>query len=132
MAVLHPDSREIQFKVVFCGPPRGGKTTNLSYIYRKLDPHFRGDLVSIATEQDRTICFDYLPVNSVEIAGYQTRFQLYTVPGQQVYRGTRDTVLNGADGVVFFAVSSPHRLEATVEADKTSGDSLNNFGVDAS
>jgi len=130
MAVVNHDKREIQFKVVYCGTPRGGKTTNLQYIHQKLDPHFRGDLVSIATSQDRTIFFDFLPVNSFEIAGYQTRFQLYTVPGQVVYGQTRDSVLNGADGIVFVADSSPERQEINAESLSCCMESLKNTGRD--
>ncbi len=130
MAVVNHDKREIQFKVVYCGTPRGGKTTNLQYIHQKLDTRFRGDLVSIATSRDRTIFFDFLPVNSFEIEGYQTRFQLYTVPGQAVYEQTRNSVLNGADGVVFVADSSPDRQDANVESWKSCKESLMKTGRD--
>jgi signal recognition particle receptor subunit beta len=116
MALVRHDSREVQFKIVYCGPPRGGKTTNLQYIHRRLDPGLRGDLVSIATERDRTICFDFLPVHETEIAGYRTRFQLYAVPGQRLLAETRRSVLAGADAVVFVADSSANRLEANLEA----------------
>jgi len=74
MAPVNHDLREIQFKIFYCGPPEGGKTTNLQYIYRRLDLRWRGDMVSVATEQNRTISFDFLPVHSTEIAGYQTKF----------------------------------------------------------
>lgn len=116
MALVRHDTREIQFKIVYCGPAEGGKTTNLHYIHRRLDPHLRGDLVSIATEQNRTICFDFLPVHATEIAGYRTRFQLYTAPGQEVLSETRGAVLAGTDGVVFVADSSPGRFEANLSA----------------
>jgi signal recognition particle receptor subunit beta len=116
MALVRHDSREVQFKIVYCGPPEGGKTTNLQYIHRRLDPGLRGDLVSIATERDRTICFDFLPVHETEIAGYRTRFQLYAVPGQRLLAETRRSVLAGADAVVFVADSSADRLEANLEA----------------
>jgi len=116
MALVRHDSREVQFKIVYCGPPGGGKTTNLQYIHRRLDPGLRGDLVSIATERDRTICFDFLPVHEAEIAGYRTRFQLYAVPGQRLLAETRRSVLAGADAVVFVADSSAARLEANIEA----------------
>lgn len=111
MALIHHDRGEIQFKVVYCGPPLGGKTTNLHYIHRRLDPRWRGDLISIATEQNRTISFDYLPVDAAEFHGYDVKFQLYTVPGQDVMRETRKAVLAGADAVVFVADSDPERLE---------------------
>jgi hypothetical protein len=116
MALVRHDSREVQFKIVYCGPPGGGKTTNLQYVHRRLDPALRGDLVSIATERDRTICFDFLPVHETEIAGYRTRFQLYAVPGQRLFAETRRSVLAGADAVVFVADSSANRLKANLEA----------------
>lgn len=116
MALVRHDSREVQFKIVYCGPPGGGKTTNLQYIHRRLDPGLRGDLVSIATERDRTICFDFLPVHETEIAGYRTRFQLYAVPGQRLLAETRRSVLAGADAVVFVADSAAGRLGENLEA----------------
>ncbi|MEX2580305.1 MAG: ADP-ribosylation factor-like protein [Verrucomicrobiales bacterium] len=112
MALVRHDSREVQFKIVYCGPAGGGKTTTLRYIHRRLDSRLRGDLMSISTEQDRTLHFDYLPIHATEIAGYKTRFQLYTVPGQAVLREARQNVLAGADGVVFVADSAPDRIEA--------------------
>lgn len=116
MALVRHDTRELQFKIVYCGPPEGGKTTNLRYIHRRLDPSLRGDLVSLATDGDRTLYFDFLPVHATEIAGYRTRFQLYTVPGQEILADNRRAVLAGADGVVFVADSSPGRLEANLAA----------------
>ena len=116
MALVRHDTQEIQFKIVYCGPPEGGKTTNLHYIHRRLDPLLRGDLVSIATEQNRTICFDFLSVHATEIAGYRTRFQLYTAPGQEILSDPRSAVLAGTDGVIFVADSSPGRFEANLSA----------------
>lgn len=116
MALVRHDSREVQFKIVYCGPPEGGKTTNLQYIHRRLDPALRGDLVSIATERNRTICFDFLPVHETLVAGYRTRFQLYAVPGQKILAETRQGVLAGADGVVFVADSARSRTGANLEA----------------
>ena len=116
MALVRHDSREVQFKIVYCGPSGGGKTTSLSYIHRRLDPALRGDLVSIATERNRTICFDFLPVHETLVAGYRTRFQLYAVPGQRMLAETRRSVLAGADGIVFVADSSRSRLTANAEA----------------
>ncbi|MDF1657065.1 MAG: GTPase domain-containing protein [Verrucomicrobiales bacterium] len=116
MALIRKESGEVQFKVVYCGPPRGGKTTNLQYIHRRLDPRWRGDMISVETEQNRTISFDFLPINSTKIAGHEVKFQLYTVPGQRVMRETRRSVLAGADAVVFVADSDPVRREANVEA----------------
>ncbi len=116
MALVRHDSREVQFKIVYCGPPEGGKTTNLQYIHRRLDPALRGDLVSITTERNRTICFDFLPVHETVIGGYRTRFQIYAVPGQKILAEMRQSVLAGADGVVFVADSIRSRMEANLEA----------------
>ncbi len=116
MALIRHDRREAQFKIVYCGPPEGGKTSNLEYLHRRLDPAMRGDLVSIATERNRTICFDFLPIHETDIAGYRTRFQIYAVPGQKILAETRTQVLAGADGIVFVADSSPERIKANLEA----------------
>ncbi|MDF1859590.1 MAG: GTPase domain-containing protein [Verrucomicrobiales bacterium] len=116
MALVKHDSGEVQFKIVYCGPPLGGKTTNLNYIHRRLDPRWRGDMISVATEQNRTISFDYLPIHATEIGDYSVRFQLYTVPGQEVMKETRRSVLAGADAVVFVADSDPDRLSLNVES----------------
>ncbi len=129
MALVRHDTREIQFKIVYCGPAGVGKTTNLQYIHRRLDPHLRGDLVSISTEQNRTVCFDFLPVHAMEIEGYQTRFQLYTVPGQDTLSAARRNVLAGSDGIVFVADSAANRLEANLCAYRACCDSLRSFGV---
>lgn len=116
MAVVNHDTREVQFKIVYCGTPLGGKTTNLVYIHQRLAPSLRGHLASIATEQERTLFFDFLPVHPTIIAGYDTRFQLYSVPGQRIYGETRRIVLTGVDGIVFVADSDPSRMEANLEA----------------
>lgn len=131
MALVRHDSREVQFKIVYCGPPHGGKTTNLKYIHRRLDTHLRGDLVSVATDLNRTISFDYLPVHSSEIFGYQTRFQLFTVPGQDVMQSVRENVLAGVDGIVFVADSSPGRFDASVAAWNATCESLKANGLHA-
>lgn len=116
MALVRQDRREVQFKIVYCGPPEGGKTTNLQYIHRRLDPGLRGDLVSVATDRHRTVAFDFLPIHETTIAGYRTRFQLFATPGQRFLAETRRQILDGADGIVFVADSSPDRLEANLEA----------------
>lgn len=116
MALVRKDSGEVQFKIVYCGPPGGGKTTNLHYIHRRLDSGLRGDMVSVETEQNRTISFDFLPIHAMKIGGYRVKFQLYTVPGQRILRETRRAVLAGADAVVFVADSDPARREANLEA----------------
>lgn len=128
MAVYNHDSREVQFKIVYCGAPLSGKTTNLIHIHERLAPGTRGDLVSIATARERTLFFDYLPVHATEIAGYRTRFQLYTVPGQKVYDETRQIVLRGADGIVFVADSDPERAGENLEALEATRDALRLLG----
>lgn len=130
MALVHHDSREVQFKIVYCGPPMGGKTSNLQYIHRRLDPRWRGDLVSIATEQNRTISFDYLPIHSSEIGGYGTRFQLFAVPGQDVMRETRKAVLAGVDAVVFVADSAADRMRSNAWALEDTKSCLEANGLD--
>ena len=115
MATVNHGAREITFKIVYCGTPLGGKTTNLTYIHSRLDDGTRGDLVSLATANDRTLFFDFLPLKAPETCGYKTKFQLYTVPGQVVYNATRQLVLRGADGIVFVADSQMERLEENVE-----------------
>ena len=111
MATVNHGAREITFKVVYCGTPMGGKTTNLAYIHSRLDDGIRGDLVSLATANDRTLFFDFLPLEAPQISGYRTKFQLYTVPGQVVYNATRQLVMRGADGIVYVADSQLERLE---------------------
>tara|TARA_R110000850_G_scaffold9033_29_gene33401 strand:+ start:1014 stop:1667 length:654 start_codon:yes stop_codon:yes gene_type:complete len=130
MALVNHDSREIQFKIVYCGAPECGKTTNLHYIFRQLDPRWRGDMVTVATEQNRTISFDFLPVHSTRIAGYETKFQLYTVPGQDVMRETRKSVLAGVDGIVFVADSSPGRFEPSVRSYHDCRQELSEIAID--
>ena len=130
MALVRHDTQEVQFKLVYCGPPEGGKTTNLHYIHRRLDSYLRGDLISVATDQNRTISFDFLPIHTTEIEGYQTRFQLYTVPGQDVLSETRKNVLAGADGVVFVADSTPSRLESNLNAYENCREALRENRID--
>ncbi|MDF1741523.1 MAG: GTPase domain-containing protein [Verrucomicrobiales bacterium] len=130
MALVRHDTQEVQFKLVYCGPPEGGKTTNLHYIHRRLDSYLRGDLISVATDQNRTISFDFLPIHTTEIEGYQTRFQLYTVPGQDVLSETRKNVLAGADGVVFVADSTPSRLGANLSAFNNCREALRENRID--
>ncbi|MEM1296647.1 MAG: ADP-ribosylation factor-like protein [Verrucomicrobiota bacterium] len=119
MALVNHDTREVQFKIVFCGPAFSGKTTNLQYIHSRIEDEQRGELLSMATSTDRTVFFDYLPIDAVLIQGYHTRFQLYTVPGQVAYNATRQLVLRGVDGLVFVADSSADKLEENVQALKT-------------
>ncbi len=103
MAFVNPKTREVQIKIVYYGPGRGGKTTNLEYIYNKFNHRIKTDLVSLKTHGDRTLFFDFLPFDVGKILGYDVRVQLYTVPGQVKYDSTRKLVLRGVDGVVFVA-----------------------------
>ncbi len=116
MSIINYASKEIQFKIVYYGPALCGKTTNLAYIHSRIDPSNRGDLVSLATAADRTLFFDFLPLNAVVIKGFKTKFQLYTVPGQVIYNATRQLVLRSVDGIVFVADSQWEKMEENVES----------------
>ena len=116
MPIINYASKEIQFKVVYYGPALGGKTTNLQYIHSRISPSYRGDLISLATAADRTLFFDFLPVNSIVLQGFKTKFQLYTVPGQVIYNTTRQLVLRSVDGVVFVADSHWDKMQENVES----------------
>jgi signal recognition particle receptor subunit beta len=118
MSIINYASREIQFKIVYYGPALCGKTTNLGYIHQRINPQNRGDLVSLATASDRTLFFDFLPLNAIVIKGFVTKFQLYTVPGQVIYNATRQLVLRSVDGVVFVADSQWEKMEENVESFK--------------
>ena len=112
MTFINYATREINCKIVYYGPGLGGKTTNLQYIYNKTAPESKGKMISLATEADRTLFFDFLPLDLGSIRGFTTRFHLYTVPGQVYYRLSRRAVLTGADGIVFVADSHPARERA--------------------
>jgi signal recognition particle receptor subunit beta len=112
MALINHRAREIHFKIVYYGPGLGGKTTNLQFLHERLPEERRGRLISIATDHDRTLFFDFLPVDLGQVSGFTTRFHLYTVPGQVYYRLSRRAVLTGADGIVFVADSHPARERA--------------------
>ncbi len=116
MSIINYARKEIQFKIVYYGPALCGKTTNLSYIHSRIDAGHRGDLVSLATAADRTLFFDFLPVNAVVIKGFSTKFQLYTVPGQVIYNATRQLVLRSVDGIVFVVDSQWDKMEENVES----------------
>jgi signal recognition particle receptor subunit beta len=109
-------SREINCKLVYYGPGLCGKTTNLQQIYAKVDPGAKGKLISLATETERTLFFDFLPLDLGSIRGFKTRFHLYTVPGQVFYDASRKLILKGADGVIFVADSQLERMESNVES----------------
>src|SRR5205823_5448229 len=124
MSIINYASREIQFKIVYYGPALCGKTTNLGYIHQRINPQNRGDLVSLATAADRTLFFDFLPLNALVIKGFVTKFQLYTVPGQVIYNATRQLVLRSVDGIVFVADSQWEKMEENVESFKNLEDNL--------
>ena len=107
MSFINYSQREIILKIVYYGPGLCGKTTNLQHIYQKTNPDVKGKMISLATETERTLFFDFLPIDLGEVRGFKTRFHLYTVPGQVYYNATRKLVLQGADGVVFVADSQP-------------------------
>src|SRR5918994_3780449 len=116
MSLVNYQTREITCKIVYYGPGRSGKTTNLHYIYGQVPEERKGKMVSLATQTDRTLFFDFLPLDLGTISGFATRFQLYTVPGQSYYAATRKLVLQGADGVVFVADSQARQLGENVES----------------
>src|SRR5208337_308267 len=116
MSFINYSSREINCKIVYYGPGLCGKTTNLQYIYNKTNPETKGKLISLSTETDRTLFFDFLPLSLGEIRGFKTRFHLYTVPGQVFYDASRKLILKGVDGVVFVADSQIERMEANIES----------------
>lgn len=116
MSLVNFTTREISCKIVYYGPGRSGKTTNLQYIFSRVPDERRGKMVSLATETDRTLFFDFLPIELGTISGFTTRFQLYTVPGQVYYNATRKLVLQGADGVVFVADSQVRQLDENIES----------------
>jgi signal recognition particle receptor subunit beta len=130
MTFINYASKEINCKVVYYGPGLGGKTTNLQYIYNKTSPEAKGKMISLATEADRTLFFDFLPLDLGTIRGFTTRFHLYTVPGQIFYDASRKLILKGVDGVVFVADSQGERTEANVESIRNLEDNLTEHGFD--
>ena len=131
MSLVNYATREITCKIVYYGPGRSGKTTNLHYIYGQVPEDRKGKMVSLATQTDRTLFFDFLPLDLGTISGFTTKFQLYTVPGQVYYQTTRKLVLQGADGVVFVADSQSHQLNENVESLQDLHANLAEQGVDA-
>lgn len=130
MPLVNYATREITCKIVYYGPGRSGKTTNLHYIYEQVPSSRRGRMVSLATQTDRTLFFDFLPLDLGSISGFSTRFQLYTVPGQVYYQATRKLVLQGADGVVFVADSQARQLEENIESMQDLHANLAEHGMD--
>ena len=130
MPLVNHSTREITCKIVYYGPGRSGKTTNLQYLHAKLPDERKGQMISLATEMDRTLFFDFLPLNLGTISGFRMRFQLYTVPGQVYYDATRKLVLRGADGVVFVADSQRSQEEANMHSFRNLQVNLLEQGVD--
>jgi len=123
-------AREINCKIVYYGPGLGGKTTNLQYVYQITSAENKGKLISLATETERTLFFDFLPIDLGQIRGFRTRFHLYTVPGQVFYDSSRKLILKGVDGVVFVADSQEERMDANLESLSNLGQNLREHGFD--
>jgi signal recognition particle receptor subunit beta len=130
MSLVNYSTREITCKIVYYGPGRSGKTSNLQYVHAFVPEDRKGPMVSLATETDRTLFFDFLPLDLGLISGYRTRIQLYTVPGQVYYNATRKLVLRGADGVVFVADSQREQLDENLESFRNLHENLLEDGVD--
>jgi mutual gliding-motility protein MglA len=130
MSMINYASREINCKLVYYGSGLGGKTTNIEYVFNKVNPDTRGKLISLATEQERTLFFDFLPVDLGTIRGFKTRFHLYTVPGQVYYNASRRLILKGVDGIVFVADSQGERMDANIAAMQNLYDNLAEYGYD--
>jgi len=117
MAIINQATKELQVKIVYYGPAMGGKTTNLVKVHENIQTaQEKGKLVSLATSSDRTLFFDFLPIEAVAIKGFKTKFQLYTVPGQVIYNTTRQLVLRGVDGIVFVSDSQYEKMQENIES----------------
>jgi signal recognition particle receptor subunit beta len=130
MVSINYASREVCCKIVYYGPGLSGKTTNLLYVHSKVPATTRGKMISLATEADRTLYFDFLPINIGTINGFAAKFQLYTVPGQVYYNATRKLVLRGVDGIVFVADSQPDKMDENIESLTNLADNLREYGYD--
>ncbi len=130
MSMINYASREINCKIVYYGTGLGGKTTNLEYVYSRVNPDAKGKMISLATETERTLFFDFLPIDLGEVKGFKTRFHLYTVPGQVYYNASRKLILKGVDGVIFVADSQRERMEANIEAMHNLYENLESYGYD--
>ncbi len=128
MALLNSNKKEINAKIVYYGPGLSGKTTNIQYIYKKLKPEHKGKLMTLATQTDRTLFFDFLPVELGEIKGMKVRFQLYTVPGQVFYNATRRLVLKNVDGIVFVASAEKDKMYDNLESFKNLEENVQHYG----
>jgi len=130
MTFINYAAREINCKIVYYGPGLCGKTTNIQFIYERTNPVAKGKLISLATETDRTLFFDFMPLDLGTIQGFKTRFHLYTVPGQVFYDASRRLILKGVDGVIFVADSQESRFEANIEAIQNLKDNMKTYGYD--
>jgi hypothetical protein len=128
MALINYANKEINAKIVYYGPGLSGKTTNIQYIFQRLKPEHRGKLITLPTQTDRTLFFDFLPVEIPDVKGFTTRFHLYTVPGQVFYNATRKMVLKGVDGIVFVADSQKEKLSDNIDSLKNLEENLNEYG----
>ena len=130
MSTINFAGREINCKIVYYGPGMSGKTTNLKHVFSRVPEHLRGEMVSLATEDERTLFFDFLPLDLGSVQGFKTRFHLYTVPGQVFYNASRKLILRGVDGIVFVADSAPNRLRANAESMRNLRENLLEHGLD--
>jgi mutual gliding-motility protein MglA len=122
-------AREINCKIVYYGPGVAGKTTNLKWIYQQVPDTVKGEMVSLATEDERTLFFDFLPIDLGTVQGFKTRFHLYTVPGQVFYNASRKLILRGVDGIIFVADSAPNRLRANAESMRNLRENLQEYNL---
>src|SRR6218665_3953573 len=132
MSFVNYVNKEVNCKIVYYGPGLGGKTTNIQYVYQKTSGDSKGNIISLNTENERTLFFDFLPLDLGEIRGFKTRFHLYTVPGQVFYEASRKLILRGVDGIVFVADSQVERMEANIESLKSLEQNLVDQGYDIS
>lgn len=129
MSTINFANREINCKIVYYGPGVAGKTTNLKYIYTQVPDTVKGEMVSLATEDERTLFFDFLPIDLGTVQGFKTRFHLYTVPGQVFYNASRKLILRGVDGIIFVADSASNRLRANAESMRNLRENLEEYNL---
>ncbi|MCK5072130.1 MAG: gliding-motility protein MglA [Bacteriovoracaceae bacterium] len=130
MSFVNYHTKEINCKIVYYGPGLGGKTTNLQFVYQKTSSNSKGKIISMNTENERTLFFDFLPLDLGEIRGFKTRFHLYTVPGQVFYEASRKLILRGVDGIIFVADSQVEKMEANIDSLKSLEENLTEQGHD--
>ena len=130
MSFINYATKEINCKAVYYGAGLSGKTTNIQYIYEHTQPNQKGKLVTLSTENERTLFFDFLPLSIGEVGGFKTRFHLYTIPGQTFYEVSREFLLKGVDGIIFVADSQPERMEANIESFELLEKNLDKQGYD--